>query len=299
MHDLIIIGAGSAGLSAAIYARRFMLKTLVIGKLIGGLVTTTHVIENWPGEKSISGTELMKKIEEHAISLDTELLRAEVKEVKKTSNGFTVSTSKENYESKALILATGTVHKKLGIPGENEYYGRGVSYCAACDAPLFKNKIVGVVGGGDSAVKEAMLLAMHAIKVYIIYRKDNLKAEPITLEALKKTKNIEVIYNTNVTEIIGESKKMTKVKTDTKKEIILDGLFIEIGLTPQNELAKTLGVSLNTKGEIIIDKFSKTNIPGILAAGDCANAPFKQAITGSAEGVIASFSAYEFIKSNT
>jgi len=299
MYDLIIIGAGSAGLSSAIYARRFLMKTLVIGELIGGLITTTHLVENWPGEKRITGIDLMKKIEGHARAFDAEIINDRVVSVNKSSDGFIVKTADKSFKSKTLVFATGTVHRKLGVPGEKEFSGRGVSYCATCDGMFFKDKIVGVVGGSDSAAKEALLLSEYAKKVYIIYRRAKIRAEPVNVkrvEAKVKQGKIEIINNTNVVEVKGD-KKLTHVVFDNGKEFPLDGLFIEIGLVPQNDLAKSIGVKLNDKGEIIIDRYSRTNVKGVYAAGDCADAPFKQAITGSAEGVIASFSAYDLINS--
>lgn len=300
MYDVIIIGAGSAGLSAAVYSRRFLMKTLVIGQLMGGLLTTTHTIENWPGEKSILGRELMKKIEEHARSIGAEIINDQVTELKKTNKGFKVTTTEKSYETKSVILATGTIHRHLGVPGEGEYSGRGVSYCAACDGMFFKNKTIAVVGGSDSAVKEALMLTEYAKKVYIIYRKEKLRAEPVSIERLnKKIKEgiIEVIYNANVTKIKGDGKKINSLSLDTNKELPIEGLFVDIGLIPQNELAKNLGVKLNDKEEIITDKQSKTNIPGVLGAGDCTDSKVKQAITGAAQGVIAAFSAYEYVNS--
>lgn len=300
MYDLIIIGAGSAGLSAAIYSRRFLLKTLVIGQLMGGLLTTTHLVENWPGEKSIMGLELMNKIEEHARAFGAEIINDKITELKKIKTGFKIITESDSYETKAIVISTGTIHRRLGVPGEGEYSHKGVSYCASCDAAFFKNKIVAVVGGSDSAVKEALLITEYAKKTYIIYRKNKLRAEPINIERLNKKISegkAEVIYDTNVIKINGDSKKMTGVELDTKKELKLDGLFIEIGLLPQNDLAKSIGVKLNSKEEIITDKKSKTNVPGVFAAGDCTDSEVKQAITASAQGVIAAFSAYEYINS--
>jgi len=300
MYDVIIIGAGAAGLSAAIYARRFLMKTLVIGQLMGGLLTTTHLVENWPGEKAISGLDLMKKVEDHARAFGAELVGGTVSGVKKLKDGFSVKTSGKTYKAKTLIFATGTIHRRLGVPGEGEYAGRGVSYCATCDGMFFKNKQVGIVGGSDSAAKEALLMTEYAKKVYIIYRREKIRAEPVNVQRVnKKVKQgkIEIITNTNVTEIKGDDKKVSSVLFDSGKEFKLDGVFIEIGLIPQNDLAKSIGVKLNKKGEIKIDRGSVTSVPGVFAAGDCADAPYKQAITGSAEGVIAAFGAYDYIKS--
>lgn len=293
----MIIGAGPAGLSAAIYCRRFMMKTTVIGQLFGGLLTTTHFVENWPGEQRIQGSDLMKKIESHARATGAELINDEVKSVNKDKGFFKIKTSTNSYSAKSIIIATGTYHRRLGVKGEGDFYGKGVSYCAACDAPFFKNKLVGVVGGSDSACKEALLLSEHAKKVYIIYRKDKLRAEPIIVERIKNSKNIEVINNTNVKSINGD-KVLRSVSFDIGRELLLDGLFIAIGLVPQTNLIKSLGVKLNAKSEVIIDCHAKTNIKGVFAAGDCTDSPYKQAITGAAGGVIAAFNAYDYVESN-
>ncbi len=299
MRDLIIIGSGSAGLSAAVYARRYLMDTLVIGELTGGLLTTAHLIENWPGIISISGAELMNNIENHAKHLGAEIINDSVISVKKSDKKFIVKTSSKEYESKAVIIATGTIHRRLGVKGEGEYYGKGVSYCAACDGPLFTNQLVGVVGGSDSAAKEAIVLSEYAKKVYIIYRREKLRAEPITLKRVNKLINegkIELITNTNVTEIIGDGSRVTGVKLDSGGELRINGLFIEIGLIPMTDIAKSLGVELNNKGEIIVDMDAKTNINGVFAAGDCTNVSFKQAIIGAAQGVMAAHSAYNYIQ---
>ncbi|MBD3311890.1 thioredoxin reductase [archaeon] len=298
MYDLIIIGAGSGGLSAAVYARRFLMKTLVIGELMGGLLTTTHLVENWPGEKSISGTELMNKLEAHARSLGAEMINDKVTSVEKKKEGYLIRTSDKEYKAKSLIISTGTVHRELGVKGCKKYANRGVSYCAACDAAFFKNKVVGVVGGGDSAAKESLLLTEYAKKVYIINRDDDLTAEPINLQRVNEKISegaIKLVSNAEVKEVKGDGEKVTGVLLDNGKKLLLDGLFIEIGSTPQTSLAESIGVELNDKGEIIIDKLSRTSVEGVFAAGDCVNHPYKQAIIASGQGVNASFSAYDYL----
>lgn len=298
MYDLIIIGAGSGGLSAAVYARRFLMKTLVIGELMGGLLTTTYLVENWPGEKSISGTELMKRLEDHARSLGAEIVNDKVISVEKKSGGFLIKTSDKEYEAKSLVISTGTVHRELGVKGEKKYANRGVSYCAACDAAFFKDKVVGVVGGGDSAAKESLLLTEYAKRVYIINRDDDLTAEPINLQRVNEKIEegvIKIVSNAEVKEIKGDGERVTSVLLDNGENLLLDGLFIEIGSTPQTSLAESIGVELNDEGEIIIDKLSRTSVKGVFAAGDCVNHPYKQAIIAAGQGVNASFSAYEHL----
>lgn len=306
-YDLVIIGAGVAGLAGAMYAARLGLKTLVLGTThsselpIGGVITTTNIVENYPGFIAISGPELGEKIKNHAASYKEVCIKTEkVESIENKDGEFVVKSKKGEYVGKTLLFATGTKWKKLEVPGSLEFENKGVAYCALCDAPLFKGKVVGVVGGSDSAVKDALVLAEHAKKVYIIYRGEKIRPEPINLKRVEENEKIEVINKTNVLEVRGE-KNVGSVILDNpykgKKELELDGLFIAIGHVVLSDLAKSLGIRLNEKGEIVIDhKTSETNICGIFAAGDVADKPFKQAITGVAEGCTAAYSAYEFLK---
>lgn len=301
-YDLIIVGGGSAGLPAALYAARFNLKTLVITKEHGGLITTTHAVENWPGEISLSGFELAMKLENQVKNLGVPIKTTEVKSIQKLDDGtFKVETRKEELTSKAVVLATGSKRRRLDVKGEPEFYAKGVSYCATCDGAFFKDKVVGMVGGSDSAVKEALYLTEFATKVYIIYRRDYPRAEPINLKRMEEKiaeGKIEIINNANITEIKGEN-MLKSVDLDREfngsNNLELDGLFVEIGADPNIELANQLGVDLNDRSEIIIDSESKTNVEAVYAAGDVCNAHFKQAITGAAEGVKAAFSAHEYL----
>lgn len=299
-YDFIIIGGGPGGYSSAIYAARFNMKTLILTKVRGGLVTTTHLLENWPGEKSIAGYDLMMKIEGHVKNLDVDIKDTTVKEVKK-EDVFTIKTSKDEFKAKSILLATGTEHRKLPAKGAKELEGKGVSYCATCDGMFYKDKVIAMVGGGDSAVKEGLLLSDIASKVFIIARGDKLIAEPINLtkmdEKVKEGK-VVVLYNTEVSEILGDrsvEKIILTKEYDGSKELKLSGVFGAIGQIPQTDIAKQLGVELNEKGEIKINRHSETNVPGVLAAGDVTDGGFKQAITASAEGVKASHAAYNYI----
>ncbi len=307
--DLIVIGAGVSGLAAAMYAGRLELKTLCLGKSsnselpVGGVITTTNLVENYPGFEKISGVDLANKIRDHALAYPLVTLKEEpVEFVEKKKDLFYVKSADKLYISKAIIFATGTKWRKLEVPGSKEFENKGVAYCALCDAPIFKNKIVGLIGGSDSAAKDALVLAEHAKKVYIIYRGENIRPEPINLKRIKEKKNIEIINNTNILEIQG-SKKMERVILDRpyngSKELALDGLFVAIGHIAISELAEKLGVLINDKKEIIINhKSSETNIRGAYAAGDVTDKPFKQAITGVAEGCVAAYSAFEYVKKN-
>jgi thioredoxin reductase (NADPH) len=303
MYDFIIIGSGASGLSAAMYASRLNLKTLVIGEQPGGLITTTHIVENWPGTVSISGPDLGMAFFEHAQKSGAEFKNEKAMSVEKTDGEggkpvYTVKTSSGSYEGRSLLIATGTKHRTLEIPGIKEYENKGVSYCALCDGGFYKEKVVSVVGGGDSAAKEAIFLSEHASKVYVFVRKDFLRAEPINQELIDKSDKIEVKFKTELAEVVADEsgEKVGGVKTTTGEEIPMSAVFLAIGHLAQTELAEGLGVDLNDKKEIKIDRTSATNLPGVFAAGDCADTGFKQAITGSAEGVTAAYYAFKFVK---
>ncbi|MFH1325273.1 MAG: FAD-dependent oxidoreductase [archaeon] len=306
--DFIIIGAGGTGLAAAMYSARLGMKTLVLGFThgtelpVGGVITTTNIVENYPGFIKLSGFELAKKIEEHARSYDlVEIKNEKVENIKKEKNLFSIKTNKNSYEGKTILFATGTKWRKLpeNVKGSREFENRGISYCALCDGPLYKNKTIAVVGGSDSAAKDALLLSEHAKNVYIIYRGSQIHPEPINLQRIKNNKKIEVINNTNIVEVKGKN-NVESVILDKQykgsKELRLEGIFIAIGHIILSDLAKPLGVKLNKKNEIIINHMtSETNISGIFAAGDVTDKPFKQLITGVADGCTAAYSAYEYI----
>ncbi len=300
MYDVAIIGGGCAGLSAAMYAGRFQLKTIVFADVPGGTITLTDWVDNYPGFRHISGMELAEKLKEHALEYGVEIMEERVVDVNAEKKCIRIRTQNGEYVSKTLIFATGTDVRKLGIKGEAEFKGRGVHYCALCDGAFYKGKAIAVVGGSDSAAKEALVLSQYGKKVYIIYRGANIRAEPVNLKRIGEDPKIEVITNANVVEILGD-KFVKKVALDRpfmgSKELLVDGLFIEVGRLPLSELAKNIGVRTNEKGEIMIDRESRTNLTGIFAAGDVVDTEFKQAITGAAEGVHAAYSAYEFIKS--
>lgn len=308
-YDFVIIGAGVAGLAAAMYGARLGLKTLVLGRThgselsIGGVITTTNIVENYPGFIKLTGTELAEKIEAHAKSYDLVEIKEELaKKIVKEMDGFSIETEKSKFFGKTILFATGTKWKKLPeeVKGSREFENKGIAYCALCDGPLYKNKIVAVVGGSDSAAKDALVLAEHAQKVYIIYRKEKIRAEPVNLKRIENNKKIEVINNANVLEVHGKDFVESVVldrEYNGSKELKLNGLFIAIGHIVLSDLAKSLGVELNEKQEIVLNhKTSETNVPGVFAAGDVADKPFKQAITGVAEGCTAAYSAYEYLQ---
>lgn len=296
-YDLIIIGGGCSGMAASIYAKRFNLNILVLTESLGGTITTTHLVENYPGFPSLTGQELADKLIEHAKYNNVEFkIGSQVNKIIKEGELFKISFGKEIYESKTVLLATGTTYRKLGAKGETEFASRGVSYCATCDAPFFKNKKVIMVGGGDSAVKESLVLAEHASEVTIVYRGEKLRPEPINLKRMEAKPNIKVLYKTNIMEIMGDQ-SVNKVKFDNGEEMETQGVFIEIGRIPITSMVEDLGVKRNEKGEIIINLMSETNIPGFYAAGDVTDTEWKQAIVGVAEGTKAAYMAFEYVSS--
>lgn len=308
--DLAIIGAGVTGLGAAMYAARLGLKTLVLGNAgersaaqdVGGTITLTDIVENYPGFIRITGEELAQKLEAHARSYPlVEIRNAWVRSVDRDKECFFLHTDGEVVQASTLLLATGTRHKELEVPGHDEFRNKGVQYCALCDGPLYKGRVVAVVGGSDSAVKEALLLAEHAAKVYIIARAPEIKAEPINRERAKKHPKITVITSTNVVRIQGDKKVRTAILDQPfqgQHALAVDAVFVAVGVIPLSELAKQLGVATNARGEILIDRDSRTNVGGVYAAGDVGNRAFKQAITGVAEGVVAAYSAFQDIKND-
>ena len=282
MYDAAIIGAGVTGYAAAMYAARMDLSVVVIGDVEGGTITLTDDVANYPGYVQLTGQELAAKIREHAldyaVTVDTDLV-TDIFRCKE--NCFYVVTEKKTYLAKSIIMATGMKERELEVPGHDDFRNRGVSYCALCDAPLYKDKTVAVVGGSDSAAKEALLLAKYCRKVYIIYRRAKIRPEPINADRIEREPKIQVIANTNVTEILGDQ-KVAKVKLDNPYKgsdtLELDGIFVAIGGIPNSKLAEKLGVKLNGRGEIVIDRSSRTNVEGVFAAGDVVDSEFKQAI---------------------
>jgi len=301
-YDVLILGAGPAGMTAALYAGRYNLKTAVIAKSLGGTANLAGEIENWPGFLG-SGLDLMKRFREQTEKFGARFLEAEVKAIKKDENGFVFELFDKEIHGKSLIICLGTEHRKLDIQGEKEFLGKGVSYCSTCDGMFFKNKVVSVIGGADSAAKAALYLSTIAKKVYVIYRREQMRCEPIIFERMKKTKNIEFYYFSNPTKIIGNKKveemEITQEKPDEKPKKInlkLDGVFIEIGATPATEILKQLGIKFDDKGYIITDKGAKTSVNGVFAAGDGTNNVLKQVVVAAGEGAVAAKSAYDFIK---
>lgn len=301
LYDLIIIGAGPAGLTASIYASYHKLNHLVIGDIIGGTPIEAAMIKNWPGVKQTSGIELMRNFRDHAEGLGAVIIQGRVVGLKKEEKCFEINVDNQYYHSKTLLLAMGTKRRRLNIPGEDKFLGKGVSYCATCDAIFFKNKIVAIVGGSDSAAAAANLLAEHASKVYVIYRNSELRCQPAYLEQIKKNPKITVIYNANVLEVHGD-KKAESVFLDRPFEesqlLKTDGVFVEIGAMPSTDLLNEIGVKLNPQGYVAVDEWGKTNVSGVYAAGDITTNTmgFNQIVAAAADGATAVNAIYRYLK---
>ncbi len=304
VYDLAIVGAGPAGISGAIYASRYKLEQVVIGAETGGQMNEIYTIENYPGMFSLSGKELIGKFADHAKELGVNIISHSVSSISKSEDDlWEVKTVKETYKAKAVLLVMGAMYRKMNIPGEKELTGKGVSYCATCDAAFFKEKVVSVVGGGNSAAVVALELADFASKIFLVSREEKLLAEPYWIEQIKKNEKIELITSTNVIEIKGEN-KVEKIVLDKpfqdKTFLAVEGVFIEIGTEPGVEIARKIGVELDEKNYIKVNPDQSTSVPGIYAAGDITTGSngFRQVLTAAAEASIAVNSIYKNLKVN-
>lgn len=301
-YDVVIIGGGPAGLTASIYCQRRQLKTLVIAKAIGGQALLASEIHNWPGEKSISGFELTKKMHDQAKALAAEFASSEVSRIEKTPEGFSVKAGSENFETSVIILAFGLTPRNLEVPGEEKFTGRGVSYCATCDGPLFKGKTVAVAGGGNAALEAVEYLSKLAKQVYLINNSDKFTAEAELIKQISSIENVLVTCDGQIMEIAGDGKVEKIIMAGPAgaegKSIAVDGVFVEIGHMPKTAWLKGT-VDLNERGEVITDKSGLTSQEGIFAAGDCTDVGFKQMIISAGEGAKAALSAYKHIASKT
>jgi len=299
MYDTIIVGAGPGGVAAAIYAVRREMKVLLISKDVGGQVGWAGEIENYPGFTSIKNYELVDLYEKHLKSAGVELRLTEVKAInKKPDNLFEVITSKETYQAKTIIIAMGLIPRRLAIIGEEALNGKGVSYCANCDGPLFRNKKVAVVGGGNAALDAAEVLSKIASKVYLIHRSDKFKAFDVLVEEVKNRENIEIMDHAVVKEIVG-TEKVTAVNIEKisgeKIHLVLDGVFVEVGRIAHTDILAGL-VDMNDNKQIVVDEKCQTSQPGIFAAGDVTNGEFKQITIASGQGTVAALTAYQYLQ---
>jgi thioredoxin reductase (NADPH) len=300
IYDVIIIGAGPAGMGAAIYAKRAGLKCVVLDQspISGGQVLTTYEVDNYLGFPGLSGGDLSDKFREHADKLGVEFITANVVKIDNESDNKIVTTDEGEFIAKTIVLATGANHSKLGIPGENELAGVGVSYCATCDGAFFRKRTVAVVGGGDVAVEDAIFLAGLCAKVYLIHRRDELRAAASLQNKLMSMDNIEIIWDSEVTQICGkdivEKIEIKNKKTNDIKSLEVNGIFIAVGVVPNTELLKGIA-NMDDKGYIIADETCTTSVPGIYAAGDIRKKPMRQIITAVADGANAINSAQKFL----
>jgi len=298
-YDLIIVGAGPAGLTAGLYAVRSGLKTAIVSKDIGGTTNSILMLENWPGFNG-KGVELIKKmytqVQEYE-KIGINFIMDDVSSIEKIKDKFIVKLKNKELESKAVIIAAGTERRKLGIKGEKELTGKGVSYCVTCDAFFFKGKTVAVIGGSDCAATSALALSDLAKKVYLIYRGRKLRCEDITSKRLENKENVEIYYNAIPQEIVGKEKveKLVVEVKGKKKEIILDGMFIEIGSIPLTKFTEKLKIKTDKEKYIVVNDNMETNVSGVFAAGDVTNQKLKQVVVASGQGAIAAKSAYDYI----
>ncbi len=305
LYDILIVGGGPAGFSAAIYASRFLLKSAVVSEDIGGQLNLTDVVDDYPGTLSIKASELVSRFRDHAEKLFKvpvyEFIT--VKKFDKINDEFHVTGSNGlDVYSKTIILAVGSKRRKLNVPGEDTFAGRGVSYCSICDAPLYKGKdSVVVVGGGDAALEGALLLSGYVKKVYLVHRRDQFRAKPFYVSQVLNKKNIEILYNSVVKEIKGDNFVKSAVvlnkENNNETEINIDGIFIEIGFEPPKDWYQSLGLETDEAGYIKVDDWMRTNIEGVFAAGDATSKwkGFRQIVTAAASGSIAAYSAYTYL----
>ena len=300
MVDVVIIGSGMAGLSAALYAARYELSTVVIGAELGGATSTAWTIENYPGFTAIDGYDLIIKVKEQVEALGIKILSDRVVAITKTAGGFRLTgESGTAVEAKTVIFAHGAARRKLKLPKEDDFaQGRGVHYCTTCDGPLYKGKTIAIVGGGDASIKGANMAIQFVEKLYLIVKSDQLNAEPINYERLKPHfgEKVELMLKTEVEALLGDD-RLSGVRLKDGRELKLDGLFVEIGAVPEMALVTSLGVKLDQAGYVAVNNAMETNVPGVCAAGDATNffGHFKQDVTAAAMGAVAATSAFNFL----
>lgn len=300
IYDLIILGAGPAGISAAIYASRARLKTLWLDKkfVLGGQISDTYEVDNYPGLPGISGMELGETLAAHGEKLGMTPVRENVREISLEGDLKVIRTKKNEYRGRALIIAFGAAHRQLGIPGEEELSGMGVSYCATCDGAFFKEGTVAVIGGGNTAVEDAIFLSRICKKVYLVHRRDELRAEGVLQEHLFECKNVELVWDSVPVAIRGDEKveslDIRNVRTDAEQSLTVDGVFAAVGIVPNTELLKGM-VDLDQGGYVIAGEDGITSVPGIFAAGDIRTKALRQVVTAVSDGANAVFSAQKYL----
>lgn len=299
IYDTIIVGAGPAGMTAAIYASRRQMKTMIITKEIGGQLVWASEIENYPGFQHITNFELISKMQEQVSHLNVPIINEEVVRISQENEIFNVMSENKRYQAKTLILAMGLSPRRLAITGEQEFNGKGVSYCANCDGPLFRGKTIAVVGGGNSALDAAEMLSKLAAKVYLIHRNEKFRAFDVLVAKVKEKENIEMKLNAEIKEIKGEG-RVTSIDILSKisqniENVAVDGVFIEVGRIAHTDLVGDL-VDRDEKMQIMVGENCETSHPGIFACGDVTQVPFKQITVATGEGTIAALSAYQYLQ---
>ncbi|MEI7620744.1 MAG: FAD-dependent oxidoreductase [Candidatus Falkowbacteria bacterium] len=299
-YDLLIIGAGPAGYTASIYASRYKINHAVIGELPGGLMSSAHKICNFPSEIEVNGFDLTMKMKAHADSFGTEMIMEKATSIEKNDGGFVVKTvNGKELTAKTILLATGTVHRDLGLAEESRFVGKGLSYCATCDAMFFKNKTVAVIGGGNSALTAALYLAEVAEKVYLVVRNDEFNGEVVWIDQVKSNSKIEVIFNDSVTALEGVE-RLESIKLSSGNTLAVTGIFVEVGSKPDASWFSNLNIALDPAGYIKVSADSSTNQEGIWAAGDITDASngLRQIITACSEGAVAAAGIFRVLQKN-
>ena len=298
MYDVIIIGGGCAGLPAAIFATRRELKTLVIAKDLGGQISMTNKVCNYPGLDGIDGLELVTKMKDQAAKYGSEFVFDTATKVDKSPNGFTVQTHQKTYEAKTVILAFGKTPRNLDVPGEKEYSGKGVVYCATCDGPLFKDKTIAIVGGGNSAFTALEYMSKLAKKIYLVHRREEFKAEEVLVEKAKKDPKIEFVLDSAVQKILGnkfvEKIEIRNLKDNRVSGLEVQGVFVEIGFEVNADFVKDL-IELDNYKQIVTSIKGETKTPGLFAAGDVTNYPYKQAVISAGAGAAVGLAAFDYL----
>jgi len=306
MYDVVIIGLGCAGYTAAVYTARYKLNTFIVGQEEGGMGMTAAEVGNWPGDIDVTGPDLMERYKQHALSFDTVTHKVGyIEKIEKIDGGFRATMSGgDTAEGKTIIFAMGSNKRHLGAKGEEEFSGKGVTYCATCDAFFYKGKDVTVIGGGDSAVEGAAIAAQVANKVYLIHRRDSFRAEPYWVDKVKEKKNIVFVLERNLVEVLGDQ-KVTGIRLDKEFEgsdtITLDGVFIEVGSIPAVDLGKQLGCELDDRGFLKVADDMSTNVEGVFGAGDVTSGSnhFAQFATAAGEGSVAANSVFNYLQAES
>ncbi len=308
VYDVVVVGGGPAGLSAALYCVRFGLKTVVITEKIGGSLNEAGFIDDYIGIRNIPGPELARRFEEHVRGYGVPIVLSRVDDVVKEGRNFIIRTTNGmEFKGRSVIIAVGSRRKRLNVPGEKEYLGRGVTYCAPCDAPLFKGKVVAVVGGGNAALQAALLLTNYSPKVYLIHRRDRFRAFKSYVDLVMSNNLIEPVLNSVVTRIGGDERvkwiELRNVVSGELRRLSVEGVVIEVGSEPPKEFFEKIGLEVDEHGYLIVNEGQETSVKGVFAAGDCTagkcKKKFDQVVTAAAEGAIAALSAYEYLLSLT